>query len=122
MTSLEELFKEDFTALQQKWMERSDPDLRMAIAPYVNKLSEMQDVYEVKDFLVAEGIKATMGNSSYCAVAAYVKEATGENVSATYGAVQCSKEDRNVYLPISPVLKEFMMKFDTGHYPELVAA
>lgn len=106
---------------RRRQLDLNDPDLMLAIAPYVNKLAEMKSPEEIRDFLVSEGVKARLASGHQCAVAAYIRAATGKTVSVSYGAVNCYEDDRRMWLPLnSTVLSDFIWDFDGGKYPELL--
>jgi hypothetical protein len=99
---------------------RNDPDLVMAIAPYVNKLADMKTATEIRDFLVSEEIQAVPNVGDKCAVAEYVTSRSGYEVSVTYVSLACKDENSSLWLPHSEAMREFVRNFDLGKYPELV--
>lgn len=100
-------------------------DLRLAVQPYRDKLAAFETAGEIKDFLVAENVKATATRvsdspSTTCAIAAYLGRESGQRASVTTG--RCVALAACSYLDLgdnTPAMRDFIRHFDGGRYPEL---
>jgi hypothetical protein len=108
-------------------------DLQLAVGPYLRKLEGMQSADEIERFMMAEGVKAYKRSASSCAVAAYVRRESNVGVMAFYKAISAWTSElesspgdaqritlrcREVMTP-TPAMKDFMLRFDKGEYPDL---
>lgn len=113
---------------------------RMVVEPYFEKLTAFESADQIRDFLVAEGIKANKGRSTSCAIAEYVHCNSGERVhigtdrlgifhdggdiafwTADPSADSLVSTAYSVVRDHTAAMIAFIINFDLGKYPELVA-
>lgn len=97
-------------------------DMRLA----VGKLAGFSSAQEVREFLAGEGVKATPGNPSRCAIAHYLHRETEQTVSVHHGGITVWEEkalmsNSTHVAQHTEATLDFINHFDHGHYPELVA-
>jgi hypothetical protein len=90
---------------------------RLAAEPYYQKLAAMESAEEIRQFLVAEEIKALPGVGNKCAIAQYIRNGSGEEVWVNNQTVNTP-----FYVSVGPntaAMRTFIRNFDRGRYPEL---
>lgn len=104
-------------------------EAKFTAGPYVEKIAMFQTAQEIRGFLASEGIQARMGCPHSCAIAEYVHKASGVEVSVGkavfVGHVPVYEnvvDGDDLILRNSGAMEDFILNFDTGLYPELVAA
>jgi hypothetical protein len=110
-------------------------DAKLAVEPYLRKLSECSTPDEIRDILVGEKIKAVQGRVNKCAVSKYVTQKTDVLVCVhsrgaympEFGIVRTPGKSGGTVVNYAgelpghnEVLRRFIRKFDDGDYPELV--
>lgn len=97
---------------------RTEKD-RVTVEPYASKLAAMESVEEMRQFFVDEGVLGIPKAGRLCAIAQYISERSGCEVSVT-GAIR-SGVTCQIIGDMTGVMVGFMSKFDEGEYPELVS-
>lgn len=103
-------------------------DIKLAVTPYLEKLAGFETAEQIRSFMVNEEVKAIRRRSDSCAVAEYVRRESGQKVSVRGGAVHTpcrllsvtTHEDGEEIKRNTPAMREFILNFDNGDYPELV--
>lgn len=118
-------------------------DIRSSVEPYLAKLAACTTSDEIKDFLVAEGVQGIQSRLLSCPIARYVSSGSEQCVVVTEEALFVTNESgieqieqltsaqegaiASLAIPgLEPfrhtaAMEEFILKFDCGYYPELVA-
>lgn len=92
-----------------------------------DKLLQFETADEIAEFLFEQGVKGTRALSTSCAIANWMTETTGIGVAVNqiemwesyngavvnYGGLVLHRH--------SDAISSFVIKFDEGHYPELIA-
>lgn len=99
-------------------------EIRMAVEPYIDKLRALTTPGEIRDFLVAEGVRGIKGKPWSCPVAVYVRRGSGHTVSVQHTETSCLDSGGHLIrgcptLLNTVAMSTFMSCFDCGHYPEL---
>lgn len=94
-----------------------------------DKLAGFQSAYEIADFFRSEGIKGFKASHNLCPIATWMSKATGIYSSAAdhilvqdgnFSPLEGEKFSLDFRVKVTPVMKEFMKKFDRGDFPELL--
>lgn len=94
-----------------------------------DKLAGFQSAYEIADFFRSEGIKGFKASHNECPIANWMRETTGIYSSAAgyvvvqngnFSPLEGEKFHLDFMVKVTPVMKEFMKKFDRGDFPELL--
>lgn len=115
-------------------------DIRIAVAPYFQKLADLPTAEAIRDFLVNEGIQAVKMDGTSCAIARYVSDSSGQEVHVgreeilvahpdgdvmvlvhNPGGTDFIKHTRAVLHENTSAMHDFIRHFDSGEYPELEA-
>lgn len=102
-------------------------EMRIAVAPYLEKLAGFETSDQIRDFLVQEGVKANRMSGNSCAIAQYVRQGSGvERITTGYGSTFAWIESGDGMSPKlidmhTHAMTAFVHRFDKGLYPELVA-
>ena len=99
-------------------------EMHLAVQPYFDKLAALPTPEAIRDFLIAEGVRGCKHAPESCALAAYmtanseIDVSVGYNYIVTYGS--CDDALGETLAPPTPAMRDFIVRFDNGEYPELV--
>jgi hypothetical protein len=110
-------------------------EIKLAVGPYVAKLAAFDTADEIRDFLVQEEIHAVRLDPKACALAAYVRRGSGQTVLVCNDMLRAIVTDivstpagRRITISTAEVadkptqaMSDFIVRFDSGKYPELEA-
>lgn len=106
-------------------------ELRMMCGPYAEKIGALETAGQIRDFLVAEGVKGVRREANACAIAQYVTVSTGQRVAVDGNGISAYHEEGALSCPWAPAREvlqhltapmcDFITNFDRGDYPELEA-
>lgn len=89
---------------------------------YVDQLNAFADAESVKEFLKMMGATGYRQDEMSCPISSWIGRAIGHPVITEDTISVCTGPDWNYDVEeysISPAVREFIMNFDLGHYPEL---
>ena len=95
-----------------------------------DKLIHLETGDEIADFLQSQGVTATPGDATNCAIAVWMQRQTGQQVRVSQQQMWVLPEDSNdvdwwfteqpQYHEHTPAMQEFTVQFDDGQYPDLI--
>jgi hypothetical protein len=91
----------------------------------VDKLAGFQTCDEIADYLRSEGIVGNVGRHDSCPVALWLGKTTGQTASVAgyiIPGIASITEDKlvNEVIQTPQVIKDFIKKFDSRLYPDLI--
>lgn len=89
---------------------------------YVDQLNAFADAESVKEFLKMMGTTGYRNDEMSCPISNWVRSMTGHPVITEATISVCVGEDWNYNTEeysLSLAVREFILNFDLGHYPEL---
>lgn len=90
-----------------------------------DKLAQFQTADELADYLQSCNIKAFPGRIDGCALAAWFQETVESDPWSTTVTTEMvfmpTQDGGTQCFELTPMLKEFIARFDTEQYPELIA-
>jgi len=101
----------------------TQPSTTPDVADVLAELESLGDPDLIAEALTAEGVLGTPCNAGMCAVAIYLQRETGIddlNVGTFDATLWCSAAEPDKHWPLGPVVQEFIARFDSGSYPDLL--
>jgi hypothetical protein len=96
-------------------------DALFLMAPYYQKLADMQSAQEIRAFLASEGIRGVCGSTTQCPIAEYVGRRSGVPTCVGGWVIPVSGTGGTPRPAMTPAMLNFIREFDRGIYEELVA-
>lgn len=86
-----------------------------------DKLAQFETAEEIATFLRGYGIKAYRRKSTTCAVAMFLEQMTGSPVSVGPSSIGLAQKPGTIIVNNTKAIEQFIIRFDLGHYPDLIA-